>query len=788
VTATHIDFPAIDAILSGARADGRATLFEHEAYELLRCSGAETPPRYRILPRDARLADEELAAIPGDRVVMKIMSPDIVHKHAVGGVAFLENSPETIRAAQRRMRYDVAARYAEQIERDPTACPPRYAGLSGSALREAVDKEIRGVLLCQYLPPSAHGIGGELIVGIRRTREFGMVINAGLGGTDTEIYAARFRKGEAGIAAATALADGRAFFERFTRTLCYERIAGLLRGANRVVADEQLIECFDSFIALANHYSPLNPEAPFVLEELEVNPFAFRDFLMVPLDGHCAFSAPGPVPAPRPAAGVARLLRPARIAVVGVSRARVNIGRTILRNILSMGFAPGDVRVVHPEAGAIDGVACVPALAALGEPVDLLVLAVDAAQVPALAAEAVERRAAGAVLLVASGLGETRGSEALAEELGRAVASARALPDGPVFLGPNTMGVRSHPGRYDSFFIPEEKLPRRGGARRRRTAFLSQSGGYMITRMSALSFLDPAYAVSLGNQADLTAGDLLAALAADDDTDVVGVYLEGFRDLDGLAFTRAVKEAVGRGKAVLCYKAGRTPEGKRATSGHTASLAGDYVVCETCLHEAGAAVAQTFTEFEDLFRIAAALHDVPIRGNRIAAVSGAGFEAVGIADNIEGDAYRLALARFAPATEARVRAVLEAANLAALVDIKNPMDINPLADDAVHADIIRALADDPGVDAVVAGLDPLSPATQTRVVDAPGSIAALLPARLRGCATPVVMVVDGGALYDPLAAALDQAGFAVFRSADRAVRSLGVYIDMRLRAGTVRGR
>ncbi len=781
MTGVHIDFAAITAILQRARDDGRASLFEYEVYELLRCSGAETPPRYRVLPRDARLADEDLRAIAGEKVVMKVLSPDIVHKHAVGGVMFVENSPEAIRAAQRRMRYEVAARFAEQLERDPAACPPAYAGLRGDALKEAVGREIRGALLCQYLPPAVHGLGGELIVGIRRTREFGMVINAALGGTDTEIYAARFRKGEAGVAASTALTDGPAFFEQFTRTLCYQRVAGILRGASRVVADEQLIECFSSFLALANFYSPLNPEAPFVIEELEVNPFAFRDYLMVPLDGHCAFSAPMPVPALRPREKLAHLLRPARIGVVGVSRTRVNTGRTILRNILAMGFPAGDVRVVHPDADAIDGVACVPALAALTPPVDLLVLAVEAARVPALAAEIVERRTAHAVLLVASGLGETEGSEALAGALARAIASARAQPEGPVFLGPNTLGVRSHPGRYDSLFIPEEKLPKRQGVRRRRSAFLSQSGGYMITRMSTLSFLDPAYAVSLGNQADLTAGDLLTVLAADDDIDVIGVYLEGFRDLDGLAFTRAVKEAVGRGKAVLCYKAGRTPEGKRATTGHTASLAGDYMVCESCLHEAGAAVAQTFTEFEDLFRIATALHDLPIRGNRIAGVSGAGFEAVGIADNIAGDAYCLALARFAPATEERVRAVLKAAGLAAFVDLKNPMDINPLADDAAHAGIIRALADDPGVDAVVAGLDPLSPATHTRAIDAPNGIASLLPAHLQGCTTPIVMVIDGGQLYDPLAGALEDAGFAVFRSADRAVRSLGMYIELRMR-------
>ena len=69
-------------------------------------------------------------------------------------------------------------------------------------------------------------------------------------------------------------------------------MAGLTRGQQRIVTDEQLIECFGSFIAMANHYSPSNPAAAYVIEELEINPFAFREFLMVPLDGMCRFSLP----------------------------------------------------------------------------------------------------------------------------------------------------------------------------------------------------------------------------------------------------------------------------------------------------------------------------------------------------------------------------------------------------------------------------------------------------------------------------------------------------------------
>ncbi len=82
------------------------------------------------------------------------------------------------------------------------------------------------------------------------------------------------------------------------------------RGGRRIVTNEQLIECFSSFITLANAYSPDNPEAIYVIDELEINPFAFTDYMMVPLDGMCRFSKPGPRPIKRPYWKIDRLLHP----------------------------------------------------------------------------------------------------------------------------------------------------------------------------------------------------------------------------------------------------------------------------------------------------------------------------------------------------------------------------------------------------------------------------------------------------------------------------------------------
>ncbi|MCP4629289.1 MAG: CoA-binding protein, partial [bacterium] len=181
-------------------------------------------------------------------------------------------------------------------------------------------------------------------------------------------------------------------------------------------------------------------------------------------------------------------------------------------------------------------------------------------------------------------------------------------------LGGNSLGILSHPGKFDALFIPDAKLPKHRGDHIRTTALISQSGAYMITRMSRLYFLDPAYAISIGNQIDLTASDLLQFLNRRDEIKIVAFYMEGFLDLDGLSFAGAVKASVAMGKQVLFYKAGRTPEGMKASSGHTASIAGDYMVCEACISQAGAIVAKTFTGFEGLLRLAGCLYHKEVSG------------------------------------------------------------------------------------------------------------------------------------------------------------------------------
>ncbi len=783
-------------MFSLADREGRDFLYEYEVYSLLSRSGSETPPKCHFIPRGARPSDEELSALPGDKTVLKIVSPTIIHKTEVGGVRIVNKEANAIRSAVRRMLYEVPENYTAWIQRHPQAAPSSYRGLSEEALTPAISRDLKGILQVQFMPPDSTAFGNELIVGIRHTREFGTVISAGLGGTDTELYAKRFRKGQAIVAASTAMNDGHSFFQLFKQTISYRKLAGLTRGQRRIVTDEQLIECFDSFIRMGNHYSQTHPNAPFVIEELEINPFAFTDYLMVPLDGMCRFSSASAIKTARPIAKIHHLLHPETIGIIGVSTTRKNFGRIILDNILAEGFKREKIVVLREGVTDIDGIPCVADLSALKRKLDLFIVAVGAAQVPELVDEVIRLNAAVSVMLIPGGMGETQESKEIAQQVITKINDVHATQGGgPVFLGANCMGVVSGPGGYDTWFIPEEKLPKDRSRKYRRAALISQSGAFMLHRSNQCPELKPGYMISMGNQTDLTLGDMMHYFKASDQVDVIAVYAEGFNDLDGLEFCKAVRGAVLAGKEVIFYKAGRTLEGKAATSGHTASLAGDYMVCESCVRQAGAIVARNFSEFQELLLLSENLSDKTVNGNRLAAVSGAGFEAVGMADSIQSDDFYMTLARFEESTQHTIAKLLKEKQLSTFVTLSNPLDINPAADDETHTLVAGALAADPNVDAIVISLDPMSPAMKTLArpdlphydMENEKGIKNLMIQLTKAVDIPIVAVVDGGRLYDPLRDTLMDNGVPVFTVCDKAIAALSLYIQGRLAADAIRG-
>ena len=152
------------------------------------------------------------------------------------------------------------------------------------------------------------------------------------------------------------------------------------------------------------------------------------------------------------------------------------------------------------------------------------------------------------------------------------------------------------------------------------------------------------------------------------------------------------------------------------------------------------------------------------------------------------------LAEFSKTTRQKINEILTANRLSSLVTLTNPLDINPTADDKVHAEITEILLEDRGVDAVVLSLDPLSPAMKTLDggistnfdMESEGSIKNLLVELVKRSSKAVVAVVDGGRRYDPLRDALQEEGVPVFTVCDRAIATLSLYIQGRLAANAIR--
>ncbi|MCP4251635.1 MAG: CoA-binding protein [bacterium] len=746
-----VDFETIDELLQAATRQNRSALFENEAYALIRASGAVRVPRTGYVASGDSLSAAALDELDGRRVVLKIVGSGISHKSDRGGVVFVEKDHATVSAAIDELL---------EIDYGP-------------------DAGVRGVLVCEYFEHGGAGFGTELFVGIRSAREFGPIIAAGLGGIHTEYFAYHLRRGQNIVTALAFETTGQAFFEMFQRTVAYEVLSGRARGYEQIVSDENLVECFEAFVEMARHYCvPRTHSRPSILE-LEVNPFAFQDGYMVPLDGLCQIGTVAADPPSRPVQKIEQLLHPQSIAVVGASARGMNLGRVILANLAQSGFDKNRIVAIKKGVDRLEGVKCVGSVAEMTERVDLLVVAVGSPQVPDVVDDVLHHRVAESVILIPGGMGETDQGKTSERHLRYQIAHAHAEPDGgPVFLGGNCLGIQSRPGKFDTFFVPSDKMEKHWGSPGRRVALISQSGAYVITRMSNLETLDPAYAISVGNQVDLTVSDLLGYFADRDLADVYGIYVEGFRNRDGLAAARSVARLTEAGKDVIFYKAGRTAAGRSATAGHTASIAGDYNVCTAAMANAGALVAATFKEFEYLVEIASHLQDRRVAGTRIGAISNAGYETVGMADAVVGRSYQVSLPDLCGPCVGRFEEILAQHGLTDLVNLRNPLDLTPMANDDCHEACIRAMLDCLQVDAVVASFVPLTPAMKTTPEEmaSGNSIVNRLAAVYADTDKPLVVVIDSGPLYDHLALKAREAGVPVFRSADSAVRSLGRYL------------
>jgi acyl-CoA synthetase (NDP forming) len=737
------------AIFRNARAGGRSTLFEHEVYALLGAAGFDVPRHVFWNGAPGRVPteiEEFLEGLSGDEAVLKVASPQILHKSDVGGLSFSKKSPAAVADAAKKMWDDVG--------------------------RRAPEADLLGILVLEKLVPAFGTPAAEALLSFKQDPAFGPVLVFGLGGLLTEWY------GQVAPGATTAILKPGEVKRGLQAAVEKCPALKIFFESNRAHALAPLVldEVAARLETLSKNLSPYSPDNPLgnpTLEELEVNPLLLcSDGRWVVADGKARLSSRRVARSSRPLSKIGKLLAPKSAAVIGASAHAMNPGRIILRNLRqSDGIAYGHLFAVHAKEKAIDGVPCVPSVNALPETVDLAVVSVPA---PA-ATEVVEALAEGraeSVILIPGGFGEA-GRPDLEARLRATLAAAHARPDGgPVLVGGNCLGIVSK-RQYNTFFLPQYKLPFHDAPGDSLVA-VSQSGAYLVSLTSNLDgIVFPRASISYGNQMDLTAADFLEYFADDATIRLLVFYVEGFAPLDGERFQRVARRVTKEGRHVILFKAGKTPLGAEATRSHTASLAGDYAVAKALLEAAGVLVAQSLDMFEDYTKVYTMLGDRLPAGRRLAVLSNAGFECAAVLDKL----YGLTPAALAEPTLGRLRACLPAIAHAA-----NPIDATPMADTPAFVEAAAALLDDAGVDALLVSPIPVTPSLDILAPDpfgahsenlfSKGSLAQELLRLFRATKKPLVVNVDSGRLYDDFVAVLQRGGIPVYRKIDRASRAL----------------
>ncbi|MFC2170190.1 acetate--CoA ligase family protein [Acidobacteriota bacterium] len=772
-----INFAAINNIFQ--QSEG-SILLEHEVYRILREAGIRTP-EFLFVEKDKEVSEKDLTCFKVNRLVLKVVSPLIIHKTDVGGTCFIPNNIDAVNQCIKQMMEEIPGKYKEWA--DTLADSEKKDTHSV----EDIKSEIRGVLICEAVDYERERLGSELLLGLRTSREFGPIVTLSLGGLDVEYLDEIIKEGRALSIGSAHLLEKKDIPDMLKPLAFFDKLTGQSRGRKALIAEDEMADPYSRFLELAAYYSAYESNSEYVIEEAEINPLVISQGKLVALDAMCRISKKHLELKSRPFENIKYLLRPQSIGIIGVSE-KMNLGHIILNNVLKNGFLRKNVFVVKPDIKEIEGCLCVPSVSALPESVDLFVLTVSSEQSGRVMEEIIQAEKARSVIVIAGGIGEKEGTEDIERNIRALLSKGRSQGKlTPVVNGGNCLGIFSRPGKYDTTFVPDYKLYHlpRSHVKKTGLVHLSQSGAFMVSRMSKLPFIEPLYAVSIGNQIDLTIADYLNYLKHNKEAKIFAVYAEGFLPGDGMVFARAVEEITRQpGKAVLVYKAGRTPEGKAATSSHTHSVAGDYRVSRKILEECGAIMAEDIFEFENYIKGLSFLGEKKIRGNRIGLISNAGFECVVMSDNLKDEA-ELRLGRFSPQTVQRLSDILKPLGIDRLQDIHNPLDITPVADDRSFCLCVQAVLEDENIDAAVVSPVPMTPEMQTLAPSCShqedlyqeGSTPKRLVEIFHQTDKPFVVSIDSGPIYQPMKDLLERNGIPVFWRCDDAVRFLRKFVS-----------
>ena len=382
---------------------------------------------------------------------------------------------------------------------------------------------------------------------------------------------------------------------------------------------------------------------------------------------------------------------PRSVAVIGASRRDSGVGNAVVRHLLASGFT-GRIYPVNPHTGEICGLRTYPSVAALPEVPDLAVVAIPAPAVAAVAEECGQRGVAG-LLVLSAGFADG--------EAGRLRRAVRRY--GMRMVGPNCIGVaNTDPGvALDATFT--KRIAGAGSV-----GVLTQSGGigFAVSELLHSIGLGVSTFASVGNKYDVSGNDLLLWWRHDDRTKVAIIYLESFGN--PRKFARLARQLACRVPLVV-VRAGGSPAAQQAARSHTAATATPAVTRDELFRQAGVIATDDLAEAIDAVAYFSC-QPLPA-GRRVALVCNTGGAGVLAADACAR--YGLELPPLGQATQDALAALLPATGAA----VTNPVDTTAGVSPELFAQVLKIVAADPVIDALVPILTPTAVRPTEQVLD-----------------------------------------------------------------------
>jgi acetyl coenzyme A synthetase (ADP forming)-like protein len=378
------------------------------------------------------------------------------------------------------------------------------------------------------------------------------------------------------------------------------------------------------------------------------------------------------------------LFAPRSVAVIGATNRPGSVGQAVFANVFKHGYA-GVVYPVNIKAPSVMSVKAFPSVLDIPDEVDLSIIIVPSAQVPAAMEECAQKGIKAAIVITA-GFKELGGAG-----VGQEQEVLKAARDNNIrLLGPNCLGIINTNPEVSLNGSFARLMPRAGNI-----ALVSQSGAVGVAALEYAQGEEIGLSkfVSVGNKADLNENDFLAYLKDDPLTDVIAFYLEDLTDPKRFfQLAREITGEKGNKKPILAIKSGRTAAGARAASSHTGALAGSDEAYDALFAQCGVLRVESL---EELFDYALAFSAQPLpKGNRVAIVTNAG--GLGIMTTDAAVRYGLEIAEFEDQTVARLKAGLPPA-----ANVHNPVDVLGDAHEDRYRVALEGVLGDANVDGVI---------------------------------------------------------------------------------------